>query len=73
MITHDSRADCQWQSGTEVVEETGWWRWEESNLRQRAYETPALPLSYTAKPSKLYIIRPGDSTAEPRTCPKTCP
>lgn len=26
-----------------------WWRWEDLNLRQRAYETPALPLSYTAK------------------------
>ena len=25
-----------------------WWRWEDLNLRQRAYETPALPLSYTA-------------------------
>ena len=25
-----------------------WWRWEESNLRHGAYETPALPLSYTA-------------------------
>ena len=26
----------------------GWWRWEDLNLRLRAYETPALPLSYTA-------------------------
>jgi hypothetical protein len=26
-----------------------WWRWEELNLRHGAYETPALPLSYTAK------------------------
>src|SRR6267142_6800070 len=25
-----------------------WWRWEELNLRHGAYETPALPLSYTA-------------------------
>ena len=28
-----------------------WWRWEELNLRHGAYETPALPLSYTAEPS----------------------
>ena len=28
--------------------EKNWWRWEDLNLRQRAYETPALPLSYTA-------------------------
>src|SRR4029077_2821889 len=26
-----------------------WWRWEELNLRHGAYETPALPLSYTAE------------------------
>src|SRR5439155_26323304 len=26
----------------------GWWRWEELNLRHGAYETCALPLSYTA-------------------------
>ena len=26
-----------------------WWRREESNLRQRPYESPALPLSYAAK------------------------
>src|SRR5206468_11000117 len=25
-----------------------WWRWDELNLRHAAYETPALPLSYTA-------------------------
>src|SRR2546430_1018993 len=25
-----------------------WWRWEELTLRHGAYETPALPLSYTA-------------------------
>src|SRR6266705_2885062 len=29
-----------------------WWRWEESNLRHGAYETPALPLSYTAGPTR---------------------
>src|SRR5687767_6491265 len=29
-----------------------WWRWEELNLRHGAYETPALPLSYTAEPRK---------------------
>ena len=28
-----------------------WWRWEELNLRHGAYETPALPLSYTAEPN----------------------
>src|SRR5438874_12367872 len=26
----------------------GWWRWEEWSVRHGAYETPALPLSYTA-------------------------
>src|SRR5256886_7945450 len=28
-----------------------WWRWEELNRRHGAYETPALPLSYTAGPA----------------------
>ena len=30
-----------------------WWRWEELNLRHGAYETPALPLSYTATSRKI--------------------
>jgi hypothetical protein len=30
-----------------------WWRWEELNLRHGAYETPALPLSYTADSREL--------------------
>jgi hypothetical protein len=30
-----------------------WWRWEELNLRHGAYETPALPLSYTAVGSTM--------------------
>src|ERR1043165_10258709 len=28
---------------------SSWWRWEELNLRQGDYETPALPVSYTAE------------------------
>ncbi len=35
------------------LERWGWWRWEESNLRHGAYETPALPLSYTARASHM--------------------
>jgi hypothetical protein len=35
-----------------VVRLLSWWRWEELNLRHGAYETPALPLSYTADPKK---------------------
>ena len=30
----------------------GWWRWVDLNHRHRAYETPALPLSYTARASQ---------------------
>lgn len=30
-----------------------WWRWVDLNHRHRAYETPALPLSYTAQPSTI--------------------
>ena len=40
-----------------------WWRWEELNLRHGAYETPALPLSYTAELDltgrSFAILRPG--------------
>jgi hypothetical protein len=31
-----------------------WWRWVDLNHRHRAYETPALPLSYTAKGVAIY-------------------
>ena len=34
-----------------------WWRWEDLNLRQRAYETPALPLSYTAADFTIQQLR----------------
>jgi hypothetical protein len=36
-----------------------WWRWEELNLRHGAYETPALPLSYTAVRSKIRNLAKG--------------
>jgi hypothetical protein len=42
----DALPDEAQQAGREE-----WWRWEELNLRHGAYETPALPLSYTAEPS----------------------
>ena len=36
------------------VARESWWRWEELNLRHGAYETPALPLSYTADGETAY-------------------
>src|SRR5436309_3174842 len=39
-------------TGCRVMCLLSWWRWEESNLRHGAYETPALPLSYTAGPTR---------------------
>ena len=39
--------------------EEAWWRWEELNLRHGAYETPALPLSYTAVPSLIKDLATG--------------
>ena len=33
-----------------------WWRWVDLNHRHRAYETPALPLSYTAQPSTIAAV-----------------
>src|SRR5207253_8330681 len=46
----------------------GWWRWEELNLRHGAYETPALPLSYTAgwpgRPRSERSV-PHDAEAQP--------
>ena len=47
-----------------------WWRWEELNLRHGAYETPALPLSYTADPGKIETGAGRDSTAEPSNAPE---
>src|ERR1700675_4954571 len=44
----------------------GWWRWEELNLRHGAYETPALPLSYTAEPGTLGPKADGECTTEHR-------
>src|SRR2546425_8192299 len=32
-----------------VMRPLSWWRWEGLDLRHGAYETPALPLSYTAR------------------------
>src|SRR6266478_9198157 len=50
-----------------------WWRWEELNLRHGAYETPALPLSYTADPRKFDQLQDGILPRTPPSCPKTCP
>src|SRR5213593_2598323 len=52
---------------------SGWWRWEELNLRHGAYETPALPLSYTADPRKVDQLQDEILPQTPRSCPKTCP
>src|SRR5437660_10470861 len=51
----------------------GWWRWEELNLRHGAYETPALPLSYTADPRKFDQLQDEILPRTPPSCPKTCP
>src|SRR5262249_34486735 len=42
-----------------------WWRWEELNLRHGAYETPALPLSYTAEPKEVNRLAHGFYTRLP--------
>src|SRR5881628_288761 len=52
---------------------SGWWRWEELNLRHGAYETPALPLSYTADPRKVDQLQDEILPQTPRSCPKTYP
>ncbi len=43
-LTHTSESDAVLAKDKLIF----WWRWEELNLRHGAYETPALPLSYTA-------------------------
>src|SRR5438874_5934951 len=51
-----------------------WWRWEELNLRHGAYETPALPLSYTARwPGRPRSERsvPHDAETQPAWRPNT--
>src|SRR5437762_7437534 len=52
----------------------GWWRWEELNLRHGAYETPALPLSYTAgwpgRPRSERSV-PHDAETQPAWRPNT--
>src|SRR5439155_44911 len=51
-----------------------WWRWEELNLRHGAYETPALPLSYTAgwpgRPRSERSV-PHDAETQPAWRPNT--
>ena len=42
------------------------WRWEDLNLRQRAYETPALPLSYTAADFTIQQLRGPWQSGSPR-------
>ena len=48
-----------------------WWRWEELNLRHGAYETPALPLSYTAVVREVAELRRRILPQGWPTCPKT--
>src|SRR5215471_19059984 len=47
-----------------------WWRWEELNLRHGAYETPALPLSYTADPGNSRTGAGRDFTADTPIAPE---
>lgn len=46
-----------------------WWRWEDLNLRQRAYETPALPLSYTATRFTIQQLRRSWQSGSPQKHP----
>ena len=48
----------------------GWWRWEDLNLRQRAYETPALPLSYTATRFTIQQLRSPWQSGSPHPQPQ---
>jgi hypothetical protein len=50
-----------------------WWRWEELNLRHGAYETPALPLSYTAGSEDDAGLQDGILPYRPPLCPESCP
>src|SRR5215470_4655548 len=50
-----------------------WWRWEELNLRHGAYETPALPLSYTADSEERRGVTARDSTAPGAVMPSVMP
>ena len=43
------------------------------NLRHGAYETPALPLSYTADPKECRAVSAGILPDRPMSCPKTRP
>src|SRR3990167_6514210 len=46
---HQQEGQCSGGIGCRRLYGLSWWRWEELNLRHGAYETPALPLSYTAE------------------------
>src|SRR2546428_9356733 len=48
LVRHAGRGCRRRSRSWSVAEARRWWRWEELNLRHGAYETPALPLSYTA-------------------------
>ena len=50
-----------------------WWRWEDLNLRQRAYETPALPLSYTAADFTIQQLRGPWQSEAPERWPPALP
>ena len=60
-------------TGSRRIGLLSWWRWEELNLRHGAYETPALPLSYTAKCREIRGLRTGILSHRGRVCPKICP
>jgi hypothetical protein len=50
-----------------------WWRWEELNLRHGAYETPALPLSYTAESEAPSDFQHGILPQGKPSCPESRP
>jgi hypothetical protein len=65
----DSLDDALTDGFTEGRPGSRWWRWEELNLRHGAYETPALPLSYTAVAGECARVAEGDFTVTGITTP----
>src|SRR5262245_55073704 len=69
-------ARCPHREGPRPRRMQRWWRWEELNLRHGAYETPALPLSYTAEAEeqrgsgrmRFYRTRPDGVSTRARRC-----
>ena len=48
-----------------------WCQWEELNLRPKAYESSALPLSYTGHRKRSYILRTFRALSNLNRKPKT--